>query len=91
MILELCNDVPVQDSASLPSLVVNIQVRMLLRKAVSFHREALSFIKSDSFRLVYVKMAEMQPDAFLKNPRWGEGQGNQLLCSKFIALPKDSV
>lgn len=39
---------------------------MLPRKAASFHREATSFIKNDSFRLVYVKRAEMQPDVFLK-------------------------
>ena len=79
MILELCNDVPVQDSASLHSLVVNIQVRMLPRKAVSFHREALSFIKNDSFRLVYVKMAEMQPDESLKKIPDG-GRGREISC-----------
>jgi len=66
MILEPRSDIPVQDNASLHLLVLNIQGRMLPRKAASFHREATSFIKNYSFRLVSVKVAEIQPDAFLK-------------------------
>lgn len=64
MILRLCNDVPVQNCASLDSVVLNIQVRMLPGKAASLHREAINFIKNDSLRLVYVKMC-----IFKKDPR----------------------